>query len=77
MIIFYFYCRKRAARCDRILRQNEERQKLMDAAKRFLELLREMDVNKDCEIELHEFKNAFDKVFFVRLQKLQNEHASI
>ena len=34
----------------------------MEAGKRFLEVLQEMDVNHDSEIELDEFKNAFEKV---------------
>ena len=58
-ILFY---RKRGAKCDRILRRNEEKQKLMDAGKRFLEVLQEMDVNRDSEIDMDEFRNAFEKV---------------
>ena len=58
----FFFIRKRGAKCDRILRRNEEKQKLMEAGKRFLEVLQEMDVNHDSEIELDEFKNAFEKV---------------
>lgn len=35
---------------------------MVQAGKRFLETLREVDVDRDCEISLKEFKQAFDKV---------------
>ena len=34
----------------------------MEAGERFLQILREVDINRDCEISLKEFKEAFDKV---------------
>ena len=35
---------------------------MVEAGKRFLQTLREVDIDRDCEISLKEFKEAFDKV---------------
>jgi hypothetical protein len=61
-IPFYNIDRERAEECDQSIADFVENQKKCEAAKRCLVILREADLDKDCEISLEEFRKIFVEV---------------
>ena len=54
--------RRRGKKCDVILARNLERDEVIQAGRRFLQAVREVDEDRDARVSLAEFKQAFAKV---------------
>ena len=66
-VLYTTLSRERAAQSDKLIKEHGTKVELIESAKRFVQVLEEMDENEDNEISAQELRNAVRKVLVVNM----------